>query len=250
MRLNLILLAVLVSTMSLKAQVDTIYVYGPGGPYPAMAEAAQMFSEQEHVYVKVIRGPFGQWKSAAQQNADLIYSGAEFMMTHFIGELPNIDSETVKPLYLRKSGLLVRPGNPKQIHSIKDLQNKGVSVMVVNGAGLTGVWESMIGQTRDIDQLKKLRKNIVYFAANSGVAKEQWQNQQDIDVWLTWNIWQVANAELAEFVELDDRYTIYRDCGIAFTNSAKSGVLVEAFYDFLQSEEVKPIFKKWGWLVD
>jgi len=31
-------------------------------------------------------------------------------------------------------------------------------------------------------------------AASSGAAKEQWTRQTDIDAWLIWNIWQVANS--------------------------------------------------------
>lgn len=34
-----------------------IYVYGPGGPAPAMAEAAQQFSAAHHVKVIVVAGP-------------------------------------------------------------------------------------------------------------------------------------------------------------------------------------------------
>ncbi|WKS95392.1 hypothetical protein [Riemerella columbina] len=63
-RLFLAMLLCLCQTL-LWAQNDTLYVYGPGAPYPPIQEAAKRFSQQHQVPVKVIKGPFGKWKNAA-----------------------------------------------------------------------------------------------------------------------------------------------------------------------------------------
>ena len=60
-----------------------LHVYGPGGPLPAMKEAAETFSKEKHVQVVVTGGPLPKWLHDAQQNADLIYSGSEEMMSDF-----------------------------------------------------------------------------------------------------------------------------------------------------------------------
>ncbi len=43
-----------------------------------------------------------------------------------------IDDDTITPLFLRPSAILVRPGNPKQINDFPDLVRPGVNVMVVS----------------------------------------------------------------------------------------------------------------------
>lgn len=239
------MVSVLAATLYAKA--DTVYVYGPGGPFPAMNEAAKVFSKKYSIPVQVTKGPLGKWKGDAKKNADVIYSGAEFMMTNFTHTFEEIRKETITPLYLRKSGILVRPGNPKNIKTMQDLTKPGVNVLVVTGAGLTGVWESMIGKTQDIEMLKKLRKNIVSFAKNSGAAKQEWIKDKTIDVWLTWNIWQIANKELADFVPVEEKYRVYRDCGVSLTQKGSYDYNAVKFYNFLKSKEAEPIFKKWGW---
>lgn len=247
----LLLLGVILVMHSIAiGQNDTIYVYGPGGPYPAVNEAASVFSEKNNVPVKVVKGPVSKWEDAAKLNADIIFSGSEFMMSNFIKKFDRIKKESVTPLYLRNSGLLVRPGNPKNIQAFKDILKPDTRVMVVTGAGLTGMWEDMIGRTKDIDSLKMLRKNIVFYADDSGQAKNEWINDESIDVWITWNIWQIANPTLADFIPVEENYTMYRDCGIALTTNTSNNKIAIDFYNFLKSEEAKLIFKKWGWLTE
>ena len=229
------------------AQKDTIYVYGPGGPYPAMNDIAKEFSKIHNITVIVNKGPVSKWEMKAKKNADIIYSGSEYMMTDFTKKFRNIKTSTISPLYLRKSGVLVRPGNPKGIHSLLDLLKPDIHILVVTGAGLTGVWETMIGKTKDIDKLKALRKNITFFAANSGVANKKWIDDKKIDVWVTWNIWQISNSSLADFIPVKEKYTVYRDCGIALTTKGSNSKNAKEFFNFVQSQRVQPIFKKWGW---
>ena len=71
--------------------------------------------------------------------------------------------------------------------------------------------------------------------------------QTDIDVWLIWNIWQVANPELAQLVEMDEPFRIYRDTGVVLTQQGKTQPQAQAFVDYLQSPAGQAIFAKWGW---
>ncbi len=227
---------------------DTIYVYGPGGPYPPMREAAEIFGRRHNVTVVVVRGPSDKWMEDARRNADLIYSGAEFMMQSFVWSMGgSIVESTIYPLYLRPSGILVRKGNPLGIEDFPDLLRPGVRIMVVDGAGQTGLWEDMAGRNGDIETIRKFRRNIVYHARNSADAKRRWLNDTTIDAWLIWNIWQISNPDIADYVPVSDRYVVYRDCAIAMTAKGKERPLVREFYRFLKSREVEEIFRKWGW---
>jgi accessory colonization factor AcfC len=228
---------------------DVLYVYGPGGPYPAMKEAAEIFGKQQNVKIEVAAGPTNQWIEKAKQDADIIYSGAEYMMTDFIFAMEGrIDDTTVTPLYLRPSSILVRPGNPKKIMDFPDLLRPGIKVLVVNGAGQAGLWEDIAGKDGNIETVKKFRKNIIAYAPNSAVAKKMWAENKNIDAWLIWNIWQAANPDLADLVPMSKKYVLYRDCGIALTKQGKDKELAKRFYEFVQSEDGTRIFAKWGWI--
>ncbi|TNE74441.1 accessory colonization factor AcfC [bacterium] len=243
------LFGIVLSNISLQAQ-DTLFVFGPGGPYPAIQEVANQFTAETRIPVKITKGPLPNWKLQAEQQADLIYSGSEFMMSSFIGIFHDINPQTIAPLYLRKSGILVRPNNPKNIKTLQDLLKENVHIMVVNGSGLTGVWEDIIGRTGDINLMKQFRKNIYVEAANSGVAMKEWTSKPEIDVLITWNIWQVSNPTKGEFIELDHNLTSYRDCGIVLTKKGEKKSATLQFYEYIQSEKAKPVFKKWGWITE
>jgi accessory colonization factor AcfC len=228
----------------------TLNVYGPGGPAPVMKEAAATFQKKTGIAVNVTAGPTPAWIDKAKENADVIYSGSEVMMTDFTDAVSDqLSASAVEPLYLRPAAMLVRPGNPKQIRHFTDLLKPGVKVLVVNGSGQGGLWEDVAGRMGDIEQVKALRSNIVNFAKNSAVAKQTWTDQTEIDVWLIWNIWQVANPSLADVVPIEPKYAIYRDTGVAITRHGAEQPASKQFVDFLKSKDGAAIFAKWGWKV-
>jgi accessory colonization factor AcfC len=224
-------------------------VYGPGGPAPAMQEAAKTFGATAGVSINVTAGPLPQWVDKAKADADVIFSGAENMMSDFAKALPGaFDLKEALPLYLRPVAILVRPGNPKNIRGLRDLLAPGIKVLTVAGAGQVGLWEDVAGRTGDIELVRALRRNIVFpEAVNSGAAKELWTQQADLDAWLIWNIWQVANPQLAQVVPMDERYRIYRDTGVVLTHKGKTVPQAAAFIEFLKSGQGQQIFAKWGW---
>ena len=228
---------------------ETLNVYGPGGPAPAMKEAAGAFEKKTGIKVMVTAGPTAEWIEKAKSDADLIYGGSEHMMTDFVGAMEGrIQEAEVVPLYLRPYSILVRPGNPAKISGVKDLLRPGVQILVVNGAGQTGAWEDMAGRKGDIKTVRSLRRNIVAYAKNSAEAKQKWINEPDIDAWLIWNIWQVANPDLAQVVKIERDYAIYRDTNVVLTTQGKTRTAAKQFVDFLASAEGARIFRKWGWM--
>jgi accessory colonization factor AcfC len=243
------MLAIILMNPTAAMAQDRLQVYGPGGPYSAMREAAAEFSRVADVKVEVVAGPMSQWLAQAKTDADLVYSGAEFMMTDLIAAMAGaIDEATVTPLYLRPAAILVRPGNPKRIQDFPDLLRPGMNVLVVQGAGQTGLWEDIAGKQGDIRMVRALRNNIRAVMPNGADAKKRWVEDSSLDAWLTWNTWQRANPAVADLVPVSERYVIYRACGIALTKQGKTKKLAQQFVEFLLSFKGASIFAKWGWI--
>lgn len=241
-----------------RAAAETLFVYGPGGPLPAMKEAAVAFERAHGVIVQVTGGPTPEWLDKARDDADVIFSGAEHMMTEFVKQLGDIsgdaalppgriDETSIVPLYLRPAAILVRPGNPHKIRRFEDLLRPGMKVLVVQGAGQTGMWEDVAGRTGDIRVVRAFRRNIGAVAGNSAEAKQRWSSDSTFDAWLIWNVWQVANPTLAQTVALAEPWRIYRDAGVALTIKGRERATAREFVAFLQSPGGARIFTKWGW---
>jgi accessory colonization factor AcfC len=229
---------------------EPLRVYGPGGPLPAMREAASAFGRAHGVEVQVTAGPTPQWLAQAKQDADLIFSGSEVMMADFIAAMPEqIAPATATPLYLRPSAILVRPGNPGHVTGVRDLLRPGHRILVVNGAGQQGLWEDVAGRLGDIESVKAFRANIARVARNSAEARQAWTADTTLDAWLIWTIWQVANPSLAEQVAVEPEYRIHRDMGIALTRRGGARPEAAQFARFLASPDGARIFARWGWTV-
>jgi accessory colonization factor AcfC len=228
---------------------EVVLAYGPGGPLPAMKEAADAFSRSHGARVEVTGGPTDTWIEKARADADVVFSGSEHMMTDFVKAMDGrIDESTIVALYLRPSAILVRPGNPKKVRDLPDLAKPGLKVLVVQGAGQTGMWEDMAGKQGELGLLRALRKNIAAHAANTGVAKQLWTQDKTFDAWIVYNIWHVANPGIADLVPVSEKYVVYRGCGVALTTRGKAKAAAARFAEFLQSKEGAAIFAKWGWM--
>ncbi|MCW3797199.1 substrate-binding domain-containing protein [Sphingomonas sp. BN140010] len=243
-----LLLAAAIAASAPASAQPPLKVYGPGGPLPAMQEAAATFQEQHGIKVEVVAGPTANWIAAAKGDADLLYSGSEDMMTSFmVGMDGELQVQDVIPLYLRPAAILVRPGNPHRISGFRDLLTAGRKILVVTGSGQNGLWEDVAGRLGSISSVKAFRANVKTFAPNSAVAKQAWTADPTLDAWLIWNIWQVANPQLADEVPLEAEYRIYRDIGVVLTPTGKQRPEAVAFVKFLSSPTGDQIFRKWGW---
>ena len=93
--LALVALSLAIAGTASAATGETLRVYGPGGPLPAMREAAEVFGRTRGVDVQVTGGPTGSWIERAKGDADMIFSGSETMMTDFIAANPALWNEDI-----------------------------------------------------------------------------------------------------------------------------------------------------------
>ncbi|MDB5011132.1 MAG: hypothetical protein JWQ06_1921 [Mucilaginibacter sp.] len=245
MKKYILLLTAAISSLSVFAQTDTLHVYGPGGPLSAIQECAKVFTTTTGIAVKVTGGPEGKWLALAQQNADAIYGGAEYMLTQFMQNHPGIvDATTRVELYKRAAAILVRPGNPKHIITLKDLTKPGIHILDVNGAGQLGLWEDIAGKANLIGGIQK---NIAGSFANTALGIAAWKTDSSYDAWITYASWHQNLKGITQVVELPVTLRLYRGTPVALTLNSKHSQQGKQFVQFLQSAPGHAIFKKWGW---
>ncbi|AJC86279.1 major antigenic peptide PEB2 [Campylobacter sp. RM16704] len=227
-----------------------ILVYGPGGPAPVLKELAKQFEVKSGEKVIVNAGPTPKWIKQAKIDADIIFSGNSSMMDDFIKMLPSqIKIEDVQVLNARGSGMIVRANNPKKIKKFEDILKNNVKVMVVDGAGQVGLYEDMALKTGKIENLEKLRKNIVVYAKNSKAAVDEWKNNHNIDVLIIWTHWIKAVGEKEnKFIKADKNSIIYRASEIVPTKKGMNNPKVTEFIHFIQSKEAQKVWKEEGWI--
>jgi accessory colonization factor AcfC len=229
-----------------------IRAFGPGGPAPAMRDVAAAFRAAHGIPVEVVAGPTPTWAGRAATEADLIFSGAEYMMDDFVAQFRDVvEPSTRTTLFLRPSALLVRRGNPRRITGLRDLLARPPAearILATGGAGQVALWEDVAGRTGDIALLRAMRERIVLVAPNTGAAQQEWRSKPDAyDVWLVWNHWQIAAPEHADLVEIEEPFRIWRSSGTVLTKTGAARDEVRRFAAFLAGSEGRAAFARFGW---
>lgn len=238
-------MAILIVPAIANAQTDTLYVYGPGGPFAPINECAQLFGKKHNIVVKVTAGPEANWIGDALSNADIIFGGAEYMLTSFALKHPGmIDSSTRTELYKRGAAILVRLGNPKHIKNLADLTKKGIRILDVNGAGQFGLWEDLAGKQNLIEEIQR---NIKTSFENTALGISAWKADTTYDAWITYASWHYRLKDITQLVKIPTAINVYRGTPIAITNRSAHKDLSELFINFMLSNDGHIIFKKWGW---
>lgn len=229
-----------------------IRCFGPGGPAPAMRVAAQAFQAAHGVPVEIVAGPTPGWAGRVAQEADLVFSGAEYMMDEFMERFRDtLDPATRRTLYIRPSAILVRPGNPRRYTGLRDLLSRPPAearILATGGAGQLGLYEDIAGRTGDIALLRAMRERIVIVAPNTGAAQQEWRGKPDsYDVWLVWNHWQLAAPEHADLVEIEEPFRIWRSTGSVLSRRGAAREEVRRFAASLTEGEGRAAFTRLGW---
>lgn len=241
--LFVLLMFVVLATGS--AGQDTLFVYGPGGPQAPMEECAALFSQKFSIPIKVTAGPEAKWIEEARQKADIVFGGAEYMLTQFAMQHPGlIDSSTRTELYKRAAGILVRPGNPKNIQTFKDLARPRIKLLDVNGAGQLGMWEDIAGKQ---NLIAAIQKNIARSFANTAQAIEAWKSDRSYDAWIIYASWYHRLKDVTALIKIPPSQTVYRGTPIAVTTISNQREDALKFIRFLQTPAAHRIFIKWGW---
>ena len=227
------------------APVPELRVYGPGGPLTPMRGCGERFAKARGVKVTVDGGPEERWWGKAEKDADVVFSGAEYMLTELERRRPGfLDPATRRSLWVRPAAILVRRGNPRRIAGLADLARPGVRLLDVNGAGQLGLWEDLAGRVGLIPQIQR---NIAVSTPNTSEAIAAWRNQPDLDAWITFASWHDRLKDESDLVELPEAERLYRGTPVAVARRTERRDLAIAFVEYLAGEECHAVFRQSGW---
>jgi accessory colonization factor AcfC len=203
-----------------------------------MEECAARFIERTGIAVEVTKGTPHSWIDRARRDADLIYGGAEYMLTDFVLGHPGIvDTSRIVYLYSRLIGIVVRKGNPKAIRSLDGLCRPGIRILDVKLENMEEI------QTRR----PGLMQNIWLSVLTGEEGADRWQTVPELDAWITYESWHIRLRGISDFVHLPENDRLLRATPIAPTfMSSEPNAAIEVVR-FLESEEGHGIFRKWGW---
>ncbi len=211
-------------------------VVGPGGPYEAKVECADVFSRRHNVTVEVIKGPPERW---LDRRADPIYGGFPQMLTALAQAHPKaLDPNDIHELYERRIGLLVRRGNPCHLLTLADLVDPDIQVLDVQ-----------LEQMEEFqDRVPGLRERLAASVRTGEEGLRAWRAKPELDAWITFETWYRATSSETVFISFPEDIGAIRPMVIAMTCWTPRRTLACEFISFLRSPRTHEVFRRRGWL--
>jgi molybdate transport system substrate-binding protein len=250
---SIFIFLIFVSIQNAYPSPKRIMIFAGAASKPATEETVRIFQERFGIPVDVIFGGSGfvlsQMKLA--KRGDLYFPGSsDFMEVAKREGLVFPDSEKVV-VYLVPA-INVQKGNPKGIHTIKDLTKEGVRVAIANPETVcVGTYAvEIVEKNLDSSHKEKFKKNLVNYTESC----EKTANVislRAVDAVLGWRVFQYWDPERIETIYLKpEEIPRIGYIPIAISKFTQNKDLVQKFVDFLFSPDGKTIFRKYHYLMD
>jgi molybdate transport system substrate-binding protein len=236
-----------------QALPEKILVFAGAASKPATEEATYSFQKEFRIPVDVVFGGSGfvlaQMKLA--KKGDLYFPGSSDFMEKAKAEglvLP----ETERVVTYLIPAINVQKGNPKGIHSLKDLTRPGIRVAIANPEQVcVGMYAVEIVE-KNLSQSEKrgFRENLVNYTESC----EKTANVISLkaaDAVLGWRVFQYWDPKRIETIYLKPaEIPRIGYIPIAISKFTYERVQAQQFIDFLLSPQGKAIFRKHDYLVE
>lgn len=175
---------------------------------------------------------------------DLAIGGAEYLLDD--GEVRGIVQKGQRrTIACRRSAILVPPGNPAAIRSVRDMARPGVRVAVSVLDCLKGLWEDVAGR---LDLLDPIRRNITYHA-NGCIAIVEAVAEGLVDAAFGWTAFEHLAPGRIEIIDMPRDQQVLRGTGIGLLKFARAPEAAVRFMDFLTTPEARAFYQQYGWVV-
>jgi molybdate transport system substrate-binding protein len=230
-----------------------ILIFAGAASKPATEEVAGTFQERFKIPVDVVFGGSGfvlsQMKLA--KKGDLYFPGSSDFMEMAKKE-GLVFPESEKVLAYLIPAINVQKGNPKRIHSLKDLTRNGIRVAIANPEMVcVGTYAvEIVEKNLTPVEKEKFKKNLVNYTESC----EKTANVislKAVDAVLGWRVFQYWDPGRIETIYLKpEEIPRIGYIPIALSKFTQDKVLAQKFIDFLFSPQGKSIFRKYHYLMD
>jgi molybdate transport system substrate-binding protein len=232
---------------------NRLLIFAGAASKPATEEAVKIFQEKTGIPVDVIFGGSGFVLSQMKltRKGDLYFPGSSDFM-----EIAKKDSfvfpETEKTIVYLLPAINVQNGDPKRIHSLKDLTKDGIRVAIANPEMVcVGTYAvEIIEKNLSPIEKEKFKKNLVNYTESC----EKTANAislKAVDAVLGWRVFHYWDPKRIETIYLKpEEVSRIGYIPIAISKFTQDKILAQRFIDFLLSSQGKNIFRKYHYLMD
>jgi molybdate transport system substrate-binding protein len=255
MKRILLITLLIVFTLASRAQSSSrrILMYAGAASKPATEEVIKSFEEKTGTAVDVIFGGSGFVLSQMKlsKKGDLFFPGSsDFMELAKKQELVFPESERIV-VYLIPA-INVQKGNPKGIHSLKDLTKDGIRVAIANPEMVcVGTYAvEIIEKNLTLSEKERFKRNLVNYTESCEKTASV-ISLKAVDAVIGWRVFQYWDPERIETIFLKpEAISRIGTIPIGVARFTKDKTLAQEFIDFLLSASGKAVFKKYHYLMD
>lgn len=231
---------------------QSLLIFAGSASQPPTEEAAKVFEQKTGVKVDLVFGGSGTVLSQMKlgQKGDLYFPGSSDFMEKAKKDGDVLPETEAKVVYL-VSAINVQKGNPKNIHTLKDLTRPGLKVAIANPetvcVGLYAV--EIIDKNMTPEEKAALRANIINYTESCDKTATA-VSLKTVDAVIGWSVFQYWDPERIETIPLQSNEILRIGyIPIAVSKYTQNKVLAQQFIDFLVSDEGKAIFKKYNYFM-
>jgi molybdate transport system substrate-binding protein len=247
------LILVLTFVHHAQSSSNRILIYAGAASKPATEEIVKSFKEKTGIVADVIFGGSGFVLSQMKlsKKGDLYFPGSSDFM-ELAKKEALVFPESEKIVVYLVSAINVQKGNPKGIHSLRDLTKDRIRVAIANPEMVcVGTYAvEIIEKNLTPSEKEKFKKNLVNYTESCEKTASV-ISLKAVDAVIGWRVFQYWDPERIESILLKpEAISRIGYIPIAISRFTEDKIAAQKFMDFLLSSHGKAIFQKYHYLMD
>ncbi len=246
---------ILVLTMVQHAQSSSnrLLIYAGAASKPATEEIVKGFKEKTGIVADVIFGGSGFVLSQMKlsKKGDLYFPGSSDFM-ELAKKEALVFPESEKIVVYLVSAVNVQKGNPKGIHSLRDLTKDGIRVAIANPEMVcVGTYAvEIIEKNLTPSEKERFKENLVNYTESCEKTASV-ISLKAVDAVIGWRVFQYWDPDRIETILLKpEAISRIGYIPIAISKFTEDKIAAQKFIDFLLSSHGKATFQKYHYLMD
>jgi molybdate transport system substrate-binding protein len=247
------LIFALILVQQAQSSTKEILVFAGSASKPATEETVKIFKEKTGITVNVVFGGSGFVLSQMKlsKKGDIYFPGSSDFMELAKRE-EQVFRESERILVYLVPAINVQKGNPKGIHSLRDLTKDNIRVAIANPEMVcVGTYAvEIIEKNLTPSEKEKFKKNLVNYTESCEKTATA-ISLKAVDAVIGWRVFQYWDPERIETVLLKpEAISRIGYLPIAISKYTGDKITAQKFIDFLLSSQGKASFQKYHYLMD